>query len=284
MNDHRYRLLLVRGLEHSGTTILDLALGGNPQIVGLGEASRLLRKPRPGDKHNGPLLLRGSDRFSRLCTCGETANNCSVWGDYLPWLVDNDSEDMSFKLEGLLDRCSSRDSNIWFVDSYQDDLSLLSLPMEKFDLRIIHLVRDIRSWLPGRIRSARREGLPFSRVRGAARWIHVNKKFSRVFKGSSLPVLRMGYEEFAMYPELCLRMVCDWIGVAFSDNMMSPKDYSGSHVLLGNPIKNNHLRFKSIQYDASWMSENFDIISSSCMFLPFVAEMNRRLVYSHHLV
>ena len=79
MNDHRYRLLLVRGLEHSGTTILDLALGGNPQIVGLGEASRLLRKPRPGDKHNGPLLLRGPDRFSRLCTCGETANNCSIW-------------------------------------------------------------------------------------------------------------------------------------------------------------------------------------------------------------
>ena len=66
MNDHRYRLLLVRGLEHSGTTILDLALGGNPQIVGLGEASRLLRKPRPGDKHNGPLLL-GALIVSRDC-------------------------------------------------------------------------------------------------------------------------------------------------------------------------------------------------------------------------
>ena len=63
MNDARYRLLLIRGLEHSGTTILDLALGGNPQIVGLGEASRLLREPRPGDKHNGPRLLRGPDRF-----------------------------------------------------------------------------------------------------------------------------------------------------------------------------------------------------------------------------
>ena len=87
-----------------------------------------------------------------------------------------------------------------------------------------------------------------------------------------------------MCPELCLRMICKWIGVAFCDNMMSPKAYSGSHVLLGNPIKNDALKFKSIKYDASWMSGNFDIISSSCMFLPFVAEMNKRLVYSHRLV
>ena len=284
MNDARYRLLLIRGLEHSGTTILDLALGGNPQIVGLGEASRLLSEPRPGDKHDGPRLLRGPDRFSRLCTCGETAGNCSVWGDYLSWLVDNDFEDMSLKFARLLDRCGSHDSNIWCVDSYQDDLSLLSLPREKFDVRIIHLVRDIRSWLPGRIKAARRKGLPFSRIRGAARWIHVNNKFSRIFNASSLPVLRMGYEEFAMYPELCLRLVCNWIGVPFCDKMIFPKAYSNSHVLLGNPVKNNASRFKSIKYDASWMSGNFDVVSSSCVFLPFVAKMNKQLVYSNGLV
>ena len=32
----RPMLLLIRGLGHSGTTILDLALGAHPQIVGLG--------------------------------------------------------------------------------------------------------------------------------------------------------------------------------------------------------------------------------------------------------
>lgn len=284
MDDHRYRLLLVRGLEHSGTTILDLSLGGNPQIVGLGEASRLLRQPRPSDKHNGPLLLRGSDRFSRLCTCGETASNCSVWGDYLPWLVDNDSEDMSLKVSSLLDRCAPRGSDAWGVDSYQDDLSLLSLPSDQFDIRIIHLVRDIRSWLPGRIKAARREGLSFSRVRAVARWIHVNNKFSRIFSSSLFPVLRLGYEEFAMQPELCLRMVCDWIGVPFSCNMFSPGLRSGSHVLLGNPLKNNNLKFKSIKYDASWMSGNFDHVSALGMFIPCIASMNRRFVYSNNFV
>ena len=38
-------LLLIRGLGHSGTTILDLALGAHPDIVGLGEAARILERP-----------------------------------------------------------------------------------------------------------------------------------------------------------------------------------------------------------------------------------------------
>ena len=35
-------LLLIRGLGHSGSTILDLALGAHSQVVGLGEAARVL--------------------------------------------------------------------------------------------------------------------------------------------------------------------------------------------------------------------------------------------------
>ena len=42
MTEPKRRLLLIRGLGHSGTTILDLALGAHPQITGLGEAVRLL--------------------------------------------------------------------------------------------------------------------------------------------------------------------------------------------------------------------------------------------------
>ena len=35
-------LLLIRGLGHSGSTILELALGAHPQVIGLGEAVRVL--------------------------------------------------------------------------------------------------------------------------------------------------------------------------------------------------------------------------------------------------
>ena len=54
----RPKLLLIRGLGHSGTTILDLALGANPDVMGLGEAARLLRPPEITDAHDGPYRLR----------------------------------------------------------------------------------------------------------------------------------------------------------------------------------------------------------------------------------
>ena len=59
----RPKLLLIRGLGHSGTTILDLALGANPDVMGLGEAARLLRPPEITDAHDGPYRLRNDMRL-----------------------------------------------------------------------------------------------------------------------------------------------------------------------------------------------------------------------------
>ena len=53
MSSKRLKLLLIRGLGHSGTTMLDLALGAHPQIIGLGEP-----------QHFG-LLLPGLARMNR---------------------------------------------------------------------------------------------------------------------------------------------------------------------------------------------------------------------------
>ena len=188
----RPKLLLIRGLGHSGTTILDLALGANPDVMGLGEAARLLRPPEITDAHDGPYRLRNDMRFKRVCSCGSVASECSVWGEYLEWLRLNDDLSMDQKVLRLLDSDSRSGGDFLYVDSYQDDLSMLRLPIDLFDLRVIHLVRDIRSWLPRRVRSARSQGKHFSSFRNAFRWIYVNKKFSNVFRESGLPVLRVG--------------------------------------------------------------------------------------------
>ena len=73
-------LLLIRGLGHSGSTILDLALGAHPQVVGLGEAVRVLSRPMADEVHKGPQQLR----FERRCTCGAVAADCHVWGPICP--------------------------------------------------------------------------------------------------------------------------------------------------------------------------------------------------------
>ena len=98
----RPKLLLIRGLGHSGTTILDLALGANPNVTGLGEAARLLLSPRRSDAHDGPYQLRSNLRFKRLCSCGSVAADCSIWGEYLEWLRLNDDCSMDEKVLKLL--------------------------------------------------------------------------------------------------------------------------------------------------------------------------------------
>ena len=98
MSSTRFKLLLIRGLGHSGTTMLDLALGAHPQIIGLGEASRILARPQPGDEHRGPSQLRGAHRFERRCTCGAIAAECPLWGPQLEWLRLHDQTPIQEKV------------------------------------------------------------------------------------------------------------------------------------------------------------------------------------------
>ena len=151
------RVLLIRGLGHSGTTILDLALGAHTQITGLGEAVRLLQKPAPGESHRGPAQLRGALRHERICTCGKVAAQCPVWGPVLTWLPEHDDEPLPLKWKYLLEtlRSNTPDSALgsgWIVESFQDDFNLPMLDDPSVDVRIIHLTRDVRSWVHSRAR------------------------------------------------------------------------------------------------------------------------------------
>ena len=134
MTSPRFPLLLIRGLGHSGTTILDLALGAHPQIIGLGEAARILAMPKPGEEHRGPSQLRGSHRFERRCTCGAIAADCPLWGPQLEWLRDHDQAPLQEKVQRLLMASPHAGSGVWHVDSYQDDLEMTLLSDAMFDI------------------------------------------------------------------------------------------------------------------------------------------------------
>ena len=56
------RVVFIAGLEHSGSTLLDLLLGGHRQLVGLGELFHLLRE-RSGHLQNPEFLWRSDARM-----------------------------------------------------------------------------------------------------------------------------------------------------------------------------------------------------------------------------
>ena len=135
-------LLLIRGLGHSGSTILDLALGAHPAITGLGEAVRILERPRPGEEQRGPAQLRGALRHQRRCTCGQLAADCPIWGPLLEWLPVHDARPLAEKLGQLVDRIAAQPSATpvqWLVDSYQADLTVPAMAWPHGEIRTIFL-------------------------------------------------------------------------------------------------------------------------------------------------
>ena len=281
-------LLLIRGLGHSGTTILDLALGAHPLVMGLGEAARILETPKPGEETRGPAVLRGPGRWQRRCTCGETAADCPIWGPALDWLVTHEGLSLPDKMNQLMQLAtalppSSGELYQVLVDSFQDELVLPEAMPEDVDVRVIHLVRDVRSWLHSRLKAARQSSQPLPGLRTVMRWWYVNRKFDRALQRCGRPVFRLGYEELALQPEQSLRLLCDWLDLPFTDQMLAPGAHSTSHLLSGNRMRFDHDRSQSIRYDAAWMASREWLIPASHL-IPGVAALNRKLVYSNKLV
>ena len=278
-------LLLIRGLGHSGTTILDLALGAHPRVMGLGEASRILDRPNPGEEGRGPAMLRGPQRQERRCTCGRTAAGCPIWGPTLDWLVTHDDHSLPEKMRHLLNRSAEATEQPVqvFVDSFQDELVLPQAMPADVDVRVIHLVRDVRSWLHSRMKAARQNKRVLPDSRTLARWWYVNRKFDRVLQQCGRPVFRLGYEELALQPERSLRLVCDWLGLGFHGEMLTPGRHTTSHLLSGNRVRFDVERTSTIRYDAAWLMST-EVMIRSALLIPPVRQLNQRLVYSNRIL
>ncbi len=283
MSKKKQRLLLIRGLGHSGTTILDLALGAHPQITGLGEAVRLLEKPALKDSHRGPAQLRGTLRHQRHCTCGEVAAKCPVWGPVLAWLPSHDNQPLAVKLkklmEGIAPDASASGSASWVVESYQDDFKLPFLEDPSLEIRVIHLTRDVRSWVHSRSRDGRKRGHWLPGFIPLLRWWRMSARHEMQLNRCGKPVFRLGYEELALRPEQTLRRLCDWLSLEFAEAMLAPVAQSSSHILAGNRVRFDAERGSTIHYDAEWMAMGASVAQLALAWPPLAA-LNRRLVYS----
>ena len=277
-------LLLIRGLGHSGSTILDLALGAHPQLIGLGEALRVLERPRLGEEHKGPQQLRGDLRFERRCTCGELAGDCPVWGPLLAWLPAHDNRPLAEKFNRLIEPLTAT-SPRWLVESFQADEQLLEAQALGRPVRVIQLTRDVRSWVHSESRrGVERHGRGGTvGWRSMLRWWRINRRWEQRLNRSGCAVFRLGYEELALAPEQALRKICAWLEIGFDPAMLQPGLNSSSHIVSGNRMRFDPGQSQAIRYDAAWLS-SAALSLRVAPLLPAVARLNRRLVYSNGLL
>ena len=265
--------MLIRGKGHSGTTILDLILSCHSKATGIGEGIRVLRGQTPANQ--GPALVRGPLRKTRLCSCGQTVVDCPLWGPMTEWLKNHDDEPLATKLAIAMQKMASLSGpDQYVVDSSQSDIKELPSLAEEYDVRVIFLVRDVRSWVWSRLKKT-----GGSAMKHAMEWAKGNRDVSCRLAGAGVPFYQLGYEELALRPMQALESLCRWLDLEFEETMLAPSAHSQSHVIVGNKIARQPGARDAIVYDASWMaSRKMDGFS---ILYPLYAKLNRTWVYSN---
>lgn len=266
------KLILIRGLGHSGTTILDNILGKHSSIVGIGEGIRVLR----GVKKEGtmPKRLRSEERHELECTCDNLVTKCNVWGKTLEYIIKNDEETLTNKFSFLSGQIYKIYGNkTLIVDSSQSDLDSTIHLNDEYEIKVILLTKDIRSWVNSYKKKYNR-----NIIRNIFTWYFVNKKIEKFLNKNNIDFVKIGYEEFALHTELILNKIFSWLELSNEENLLKLHK-SQSHIVAGNRMRLNKKNNSKIIYDSSWMYKNSNIFLD-LLFLPFYRR-NNELVYSN---
>ncbi len=255
------KIVYIAGLGHSGSTILDMALGSHPNMIGLGEIYAVF------NSKNYNNLFENS-----TCSCGEKGKDCSFWKNARDLSESNTSSEEKYLQ--LIELFSEKyGDEMILVDSSKNSYPYLKLLDKKFDLRIIYLTRDYRSWSYSR----------FSRVKNPLfylfmRWFLENKKLLHVLNRNKFNTFKVGYEELALFPEFVLEKISKYIDVPFSDLMLSPAN-TKSHIINGNIARADKVKKAKFYYDPKWLVSGRLSFVSGLFFI--LQKFNNKLVYSN---
>lgn len=292
-SDVSLKVLYIAGDGRSGSTLLDRLIGAYPGAFSCGELGNLLQSTNSVDEH---------------CACSELARECLFWQRVMRewraavpgfsqdeyWMLQQRYErlrsmfrpfnDLSFGSRkfarygeytlALFRAISDLSGARVIVDSSKSPARALALSrVPGLDLRMLHLVRDVRGVayslrIPYRERP--KEG-PFANVkrrsnlRFVATWALVNFFCERVRAKLTHPILFIRYEDYTANPDVVLSGVASLLGV--------PRigyEKGASHLLKqGHQIAGNVIRLGPVQKvapDENWRSY-FGSVMQKAMYL-----------------
>lgn len=257
------KFIYIAGLGHSGSTILDMALGAHPKITGLGEIYPYLISDI---KERKEQLARST------CSCMVRGDKCRFWSETLNITKHTGGKaDAYISLHKLFKEKFGKDTAL--LDSSKNSYPFLKKINTHFDLKIILLTRDYRSWIHSRNSRLKKPILYL-----ALKWFLVNKKINYQLNKMQLPYLRVGYEEPALYPESILKKISEYIGEEYTPDMLPPANTS-SHIIHGNVSRADPAKRKSIVYDMRRMT-SLKLMFWQILIFPLQI-FNKKWVYSN---
>ena len=293
-------ILFILSSGHSGSTILDLALGAHQDCFSLGEVSG----------------LQYSININAPCVCGESFSKCKFWLGVKEHLNHNrgillkpESEfflkpDQQNKLfvnrlktalqisgfihrrtewldnaQHLYDSIFSVSNALVLIDSSKNlrRALLMKNELSSYDFKFLHLVRDVRGvacsynkknfivQLPGEQKKiVQRTKDIFTVEKTCKNWNQYNRKISLTLKAliPNKDVKRIRYEDLCSDPDTILKGVIRWMDLEYTGSL---KVFATSkhHNIGGNPSRFNSTEIKPV--DEKWRTDLTNDDIAICM-------------------
>lgn len=279
-------MVYIAGGGHSGSTLLEMFVSGAERHHAMGEVFQLVDRRNPITDHLA----------SHLCSCGNPVEDCVFWGETVNALQDIPREDENGRYLRIADRFDAfYGAGHVLIDSSKAPEGLDRAALSgRFDIKVLHLVRDVRPWLVSTGKSYRRNGVATLRenverngvIKGSAKylmrnpyvdarkWLSLNAEVQRVITRHGLQALRVSYERLCFDTEAVKREIEAFIGVEIAGYGIEGTRQR-NHSIFGNRMRFEPEKLARIRYDNSWFHDN-------CWLLPYVVSprlrrMNRQL-------
>lgn len=276
-------VIFVAGTDLSGSTVLDLALGSLPGIVGLGEIDNILvpSKKMMGEAKNGPIE-------DQICTCGEIGTECEVWGPVLLFLNERPSSRYTDRYRLLLDTVSKATPQATTVVDSSKEAGALERLLEQVDttrdgtkLTTILVRRGPISWLLSDNRRAARRGLLRNqriRRRRVRKWSQRYTSLDRLIRDNNIPTLRISLRSFQYNPNNLVDSLVKVFDMKSVDGARIDIAQTSSHVLWGSHHRHAEATSREIKPQEKAKVAEFLGALSVVMSVPQAILTNLRLV------
>ncbi len=283
-------IVYVASLAHSGSTLLDLLLGVHPQMVGLGEVSKVLDLDSDGVDEN----------LHMACTCGQRAVECSFWGEFLTELKWLDGNSKKAKYEALIAHFYKQyDNSVQLVDSSKYRQSIATITsIGDVQLRVLHLIKDVRSFCL----SHRRSTLPELEIQRLPKllnsealslwlyghtikapsylfwkWFLRNRSLIRYLDESELSFTSVSYDQLAKDPQHSMGKIFSFLELEPLNSSNLVPAQSKSHIFLGNPMIGDSEKLSAVRYDDRWQQDDDWRLAAD--IYGAIMDFNQKMVY-----
>ena len=264
------KVAYILSFGHSGSTLLSLILEQHQKTVSIGEFN------------NFSMKLSGLPS-ERKCSCGATVVDCLLWKGFYQASQENSSMGINDEYRLLLDSVNNNFSNeTVIVDSSKIIKNVLHLQeLDDVDLRVIYLIKDVRSFLVSTKRKALKRGEKFGLLQSlkhAFIWYRDNQYSLNYLEKNRINHLKIGYEELCLYPQEANEALFDFLDLETTE-MSKSIDNSQGHMLFGNRMRNDSRKNIEVKYDNVWFTDT--LVNIIGAVLPKIANFNRKVTYSN---